>query len=50
VLQHWQAAPRDHLEVPMPARVSTATAPTTGCMVERVDVLGSLIHEYRHAA
>jgi hypothetical protein len=39
-----------NLEVPMPARVSTVTAPTTGCVVERVDVHGGLIHEYRHAA
>jgi hypothetical protein len=52
-LEHYNTG-RPHrginLEVPMQARVSTVTPPTTGCVVERVDVLGGLIHEYRHAA
>jgi hypothetical protein len=47
-LEHYNTG-RPHrginLEVPMPARVSTVTPPTTGCVVERVDVLGGLIHE-----
>jgi hypothetical protein len=37
------------LDVPAPKAVATVTAlPTTG-PVERVDVLGGLIHEYRRA-
>ena len=52
-LEHYSTG-RPHrgidLEVPVPARLSTVTPPTTGCVVERVDVLGGLIHEYRHAA
>ena len=52
-LEHYNTA-RPHrsldLDVPVPKAVATVTAlPTTGC-VERVDVLGGLIHEYRRAA
>jgi putative transposase len=56
-LEHYNTS-RPHrgidLDVPMPAPVATVTAlPTarhTGGRVERVDVLGGLIHEYRRAA
>jgi len=52
-LEHYNGA-RPHrgigLDVPVPAPVPTVTALPTGGRVERVDVLGGLIHEYRLAA
>ena len=52
-LEHYNAG-RPHrgldLEVPMPAPGTTVTALPTGGQVERVDVLGGVIHEYRRAA
>jgi len=52
-LEHYNAA-RPHrgieLDVPMPAPMATvATQPAAG-RIDRVDVLGGLIHEYRRAA
>jgi hypothetical protein len=38
------------LEVPAAAPIATATALPAAMSVERVDVLGGLIHEYRQAA
>ena len=37
-------------DVPVPAPVSTVVTRPTAGSVERVDVLGGLIHEYRAAA
>ena len=52
-LEHYNTA-RPHrgidLEVPVPAPVATVTTLPAARRVERVDVLGGLIHEYRHAA
>ena len=52
-LEHYNAG-RPHrgidLDVPLPAPAATViTLPVAG-RVERVDVLGGLIHEYHHAA
>jgi hypothetical protein len=50
---HYNAA-RPHrsldLAVPTPAPVASVTALPSAGQVERVDVLGGLIHEYRRAA
>jgi putative transposase len=52
-LEHYYAG-RPHrgidLEVPMGAPIATVTALPAAMSVERVDVLGGLIHEYRQAA
>jgi hypothetical protein len=52
-LRHYNTA-RPHrgidLDVPVPASAATTTALPAGASVERVDVLGGLIHEYRRAA
>jgi transposase InsO family protein len=52
-LRHYNNA-RPHrvinLDVPAPASVATVTALPTTARVERVDLLGGLIHEYRRAA
>jgi hypothetical protein len=52
-LEHYNGA-RPHrgigLDVPVPASVATVTALPGVNRVERVDVLGGLIHEYRRAA
>jgi putative transposase len=52
-LEHYNRA-RPHrgigLDVPVPAPVETVTVLPCGGRVERVDVLGGLIHEYRRAA
>jgi putative transposase len=52
-LEHYNTG-RPHrgldLEVPVPTPVATVTALPAGGRVERVDVLGGLIHEYRRAA
>jgi hypothetical protein len=52
-LEHYNTA-RPHrgidLDVPVPAPVATVTTLPAARRVERVDVLGGLIHEYRHAA
>ncbi len=38
------------LEVPVPVAVSAASCGDPAARVERVDILGGLVHEYRHAA
>jgi putative transposase len=38
------------LDVPVPASVATLTVLPAATRVERVDVLGGLIHEYHRAA
>jgi putative transposase len=52
-LEHYNTG-RPHrgidLEVPVLSPVATVTAPPVAGRVERVDVLGGLIHEYRRAA
>jgi putative transposase len=52
-LEHYNTG-RPHrginLEVPMPAPGTTVTTLPTAGEVERVDVLGGVIHEYRRAA
>jgi transposase InsO family protein len=52
-LRHYNTA-RPHrgidLDVPVPASGATVTALPAAARVERVDVLGGLIHEYRRAA
>jgi transposase InsO family protein len=52
-LEHYNRA-RPHrgidLEVPMGAPVATVTTLPVAARVDRVDVLGGLIHEYHHAA
>jgi putative transposase len=52
-LEHYNTG-RPHrgidLEVPVPSPVATVTALPVAGRVERVDVLGGLIHEYRRAA
>jgi len=52
-LEHYNRA-RPHrgigLDVPVPAPGATVTALPIGGRVERVDILGGLIHEYRRAA
>jgi transposase InsO family protein len=52
-LEHYNSA-RPHrgldLDVPVPALMPTVTALPAAGRVERVDVLGGLIHEYRRAA
>jgi putative transposase len=52
-LRHYNTA-RPHraleLQPPATARALTAVGPATAMAVERVDVLGGLIHEYRRAA
>jgi transposase InsO family protein len=52
-LEHYNTG-RPHrginLDVPMPAPMATVTALPAAGRIERVDVLGGLIHEYRRAA
>jgi putative transposase len=52
-VEHYNAA-RPHrgvdLDVPMPVPMATVTTLPTNGRIERVDVLGGLIHEYRRAA
>jgi len=52
-LEHYNSG-RPHrvigLDVPVPAPLATVTTLPIGDRVERVDVLGGLIHEYRRAA
>jgi transposase InsO family protein len=52
-LEHYNTG-RPHrginLDVPMPAPTATVTALPAAGRIERVDVLGGLIHEYRRAA
>jgi len=52
-VEHYNGA-RPHrgigLDVPVPAPVTTVTTLPVVKRVERVDVLGGLIHEYRRAA
>jgi transposase InsO family protein len=52
-LEHYNTA-RPHrgigLDVPVPAPATTGTALPGGGRVERLDVLGGLIHDYRRAA
>jgi putative transposase len=52
-LEHYDTA-RPHcgidLETPVPTPVATVTTLPVGGRVERVDVLGGLIHKYRRAA
>jgi putative transposase len=52
-LQHDNSA-RPHrgidLETPVPAPVATVTTPPTAGRIDRVNILGGLIHQYRRAA
>ena len=52
-VEHYDAG-RPHrgidLEIPVPAPTATVTTLPVAARVERVDVLGGLIHEYRRAA
>jgi putative transposase len=52
-VRHYNTA-RPHrsldLDVPTPTPLASATALSTAGRVERVDVLGGLIHEYQRAA
>ena len=52
-LEHYNMS-RPHrgidLDVPMPSPVATVAGLPSGRRVERIDVLGGLIHEYRYAA
>jgi transposase InsO family protein len=52
-LEHYNTS-RPHrgidLEIPVPAPVATVTTLPAAGRIERVDVLGGLIHEYRRAA
>lgn len=52
-LQHYNAG-RPHralnLDVPAPAPMATVTTLPVAGRIERVDILGGMIHEYRHAA
>jgi putative transposase len=52
-LEHYDTG-RPHrgidLETPVPTPVATVTTLPVGGRVERIDVLGGLIHEYRRAA
>ncbi len=52
-LEHYNTG-RPHrgidLEVPVPGPAATVSTLPLGRRVARVDVLGGLIHEYRHAA
>jgi putative transposase len=52
-VEHYNTA-RPHrgidLDVPMPTPMATVTTLPVAGRVERVDVLGGLIHEYRRAA
>jgi hypothetical protein len=53
LVTHYNTA-RPHrsldLDVPTPAPVASVTTLPSAGRVERVDVLGGLIHEYRRAA
>jgi putative transposase len=52
-LEHYNAG-RPHrgigLDIPVPAAVATMSPLPVGGRIDRVDVLGGLIHEYRRAA
>jgi hypothetical protein len=52
-VKHYNTA-RPHrgidLDVPMPAPMATVTTLPAAGHVERIGVLGGLVHEYRHAA
>jgi putative transposase len=48
-LEHYNTS-RPHRGIDLDIPVATVTALPTGRRVERVDVLGGLIHEYRRAA
>jgi putative transposase len=52
-LEHYNSARPHrgiHLEIPVPAPMTTVTMLPAACRVERVDILGGLIHEYSRAA
>jgi hypothetical protein len=52
-LEHYNTAGPHRgidLEVPAPVPTPTAAGLVPAGRVERIDVLGGLIHEYRHAA